>query len=133
MGILPYRIVCQSSLLSHNELMTFDEFKNVELRAATVITADRVPNSDKLIKMRVRLGDPSLGTGLDDRQIIAGIGKAYEPGDLVGRQVVIVANLDPKTLMGEESKGMVLAAIGSDGMPVLLRPDRDVPPGSEVR
>jgi len=115
------------------EIMNIDEFKNVELKVATVITAERVHGSDKLIKMRVRLGDPSLGFGLDDRQVLAGIGKTYSPDDLIGKQIVIVANLEPKMLMGEESKGMALAAIDGEGKPVLVRPEREVPPGSEVR
>lgn len=105
--------------------ISHDDFKKLELRVAKVIATERVPNSEKLVKLRVSLGDA-------ERQIIAGVGKVYEPESLIGREIVVVANLEPRMLMGLESQGMLLAAT-SDGEPVLLMPDREVPPGAEIR
>lgn len=104
--------------------INFEEFKKVELRVVKVLEAERVEGSEKLLKLRVDLGS-------EQRQIIAGIGKAYAPENLIGREIVIVANLEPRTLMGFESQGMVLAASGENG-PVLLNPEKDVPPGALV-
>lgn len=106
-------------------MVSFDEFKKVELRIATIHVAERVPDSEKLLKLQLDLG-------AEKRQIIAGIGKRYQPETLIGRQIVIVANLEPRTLMGIESQGMLLAANTDEGA-VLLCPDGNVPPGSEIR
>lgn len=108
-------------------MITFEEFEKLELRVAKILSAERVPNSEKLLKLRVGLGsDPSA-----ERQIVAGIGKHYEPETLVGREIVVVANLEPRTLMGLESQGMLLAAdCGNE--PALLMPDREVPPGATI-
>ena len=86
--------------------ITFEDFAKLDLRVATVIAAEAHPNADKLIKLR--LDD---GSGVT-RQVCAGIRAWYEPAALVGRQVVLVANLAPRTLRGEPSQGMVLAATG---------------------
>ncbi len=107
--------------------ITIDEFARVKLAVGTVKLAERVPKSSKLVRMEVDLGEPQL------RQIVAGIGKVYAPEQLVGRRIVVVANLKPATLMGVESRGMVLAATLPDGSPVLLQPDREVPDGSGVK
>ena len=104
--------------------MTIDEFRQVDLRIAKIISAERVPGSEKLIKLQIDLGEP--------RQLVAGIGKAYEPEDLPGKEIVVVANLEPRALMGLESQGMLLAAHEEDGVPVLLMPDRTVAPGSGI-
>lgn len=106
-------------------MISFDDFQKVELRTARVLAAERIEGSDKLLKLQLALGD-------SERQLVAGIGKAYDPALLVGKNIVIVANLEPKMLMGVESRGMLLAASGEDG-PVLLVPDTDVPPGSTIR
>src|SRR3990167_1538258 len=105
--------------------MIIDDFKKVELKIANVISAERVEGSDKLLKLEVGLGE-------EKRQIIAGIGKVYNPEDLVGKEIVIVANLEPRSLMGLESQGMVLAANAESG-PVLIMPDKEVVPGTELR
>lgn len=84
--------------------ITFDEFAKVDLRVATVVSAEHHPNADKLLKLQL---DDGSGT---PRQICAGIRAYYEPEELVGKQVVIVANLAPRTIRGEESRGMMLAA-----------------------
>jgi methionyl-tRNA synthetase len=107
-------------------VITIDKFFETELKVGTVRAAERVPKSEKLIKLAVDLGEETA------RQLVAGIGLAYQPEELVGRQVVVVANLQPAKLMGIESQGMVLAA-SIDGKPVLLRPDAEVPPGTKVK
>ncbi len=104
-----------------------DEFQKVRLVTAKVLSAERVPKSTRLIKLQVDLGT-------EERQIVAGIAARYEPEALVGRNVVIVANLKPAKLMGVESNGMVLAAtVGEAGEPSLLEVAADVPPGSRVK
>jgi len=105
--------------------ITIDEFLKVQLRTARVVSAERVPKSDKLLKLQV-----SLGT--EQRQIVAGIGKKYEPEALIGKTVVIVANLKPAKLMGIESQGMVLAAGDADvhGLATILE---EVDPGTKVK
>jgi len=105
---------------------TYDDFTTLELRTATVTAAERVEGSEKLIRLQLDLGE------LGPRQIVAGIGKAYEPDALVGTQIIVVANLEPRTLMGHESNGMLLAARDADGLPVLLRPEKPVPAGSKI-
>ncbi|MCZ6507476.1 MAG: methionine--tRNA ligase [Acidobacteria bacterium] len=106
-------------------MISIDKFFEVELKVATVVEAEPVPKSEKLLQLTVDLGD-------EQRTVVAGIAKQYEVGDLVGRQVVVVANLQPATLMGIESQGMVLAA-SDEGKPVLLHPDSQVPDGTRVR
>ena len=104
-----------------------DEFKKVELVTARILAAERVPKSKKLVRMEVDLGS-------ERRQIVAGIATRYEPEALVGRNVVVVANLKPATLMGVESNGMILAAsAGPDGKPVLAGFLEDVPVGSRLK
>jgi len=107
-------------------MIAIDKFFETELKVGTIQTAERVPKSEKLIKLSVDLGEDA------PRQIVAGIGLAYQPEDLVGKQVAVVANLQPAKLMGIESQGMVLAA-SIDGKPVLLHPDKQVPPGTQVK
>jgi methionyl-tRNA synthetase len=102
-----------------------DDFMKVELRVAEVLAAERVPKSKKLLKLTVKVGE-------ETRTVVAGIAEQYEPEPLVGRKVVIVANLQPATLMGVESNGMVLAA-SHEGIVSLLTLDKDVPPGSKVK
>ncbi len=105
--------------------ISFDDFQKVELRVAKVLEAERVEGSEKLLKLQVDLGD-------EKRQVVAGIGKAYAPESLIGREIVVVANLEPRKLMGLESQGMLLAASDENG-PVLLVPGKEVPPGTGIR
>jgi methionyl-tRNA synthetase len=104
--------------------ISIDQFMNVELRTAKVIGAEAVPKSKKLIKLQVDLGS-------EQRTILAGIAEAYPPESLIGRTIVIVANLKPAKLMGIESNGMVLAASPEGGKPVLLTVEAE--PGWRVR
>ena len=99
----------------------------IQLRTAKVLSAERVPKSEKLLKLQV-----SLGEGAEPRQIVAGIGKKYTPEDLIGKTIIIVANLKPAKLMGIESQGMVLAGEGGQGLG-LVTPERDLPPGAKVK
>jgi len=101
-----------------------DEFGKIELRVAEVVAAEPLPKSKKLLKLTVSLGE-------EQRTLVAGIAEHYTPAELVGKKVVVVANLEPAKLMGVESNGMVLAA-SSAGKLAVLTPDRDLPPGSKV-
>ena len=104
----------------------FDDFLEVDLRVAKVTAAERVPKSKKLLKLTVDVGT-------ETRTIVAGLAEAYEPDAIVGRSIVIVANLKPATLMGIESNGMVLAASAEGGRPELVSFVDPPPPGSRVR
>ena len=106
--------------------MTYNEFKQIDLRIAKIFSAERVEGSEKLVQLEVDLGG-------EKRQIIAGIGKVYEPENLIGREIVIVANLDTRKLMGLESQGMLLAASDDDGNPVIIMPEREVQPGAGIK
>jgi methionyl-tRNA synthetase len=106
--------------------ITIDEFMKVELRVAKVLEAEAVPKSKKLLKLKI-------DTGADQRTIVAGIAEAYQPDQLVGRTIVIVANLQPAKLMGVESNGMVLAASPEGGLPTLIAVDPSMPAGARVR
>jgi methionyl-tRNA synthetase len=108
-----------------DDLLTIDEFFKTRLVVGTIREAEQVPKSRKLVRMMVDLGED------EPRQLVAGIAERYEAADLVGRQIVVVANLKPAKLMGVESRGMLLAA-NLDGEPFLLSPDAEVPPGTEV-
>ena len=106
--------------------ISFDDFMKVELRVAKVLTAERVPKSNKLIKVTVDVG-------AEQRTLVAGIAEAYEPEALVGRTVVMVFNLKPAKLMGIESNGMILAASPEGGKPMLVGFDTPPDPGTRVR
>ncbi len=111
--------------------ITFDDFAKVDLRIATIVEAEAHPNADRLLKLQ--LDD---GSGVP-RQICAGIRAQYQPEDLLGKQVVIVANLAPRTIRGEESRGMLLAASdapkgGEDRSVVVMTPIAPIAPGSTV-
>jgi methionyl-tRNA synthetase len=110
-------------------LIDIAHFTTIELKVGQVLACEAVPKSEKLLKLRVDLGDPA-----GPRQVLAGIAKTYAPEDLVGTQVVVVANLKPAKLMGHESQGMVLAATDPDGRPILLRPQSaGALPGARVK
>lgn len=115
-------------------MISIEDFAKVELRAAKIISAVAVEGSDKLVKLQVDAGDIDEAGNSVPRQVLAGIRKAYEPEALLGKNIVIVANLEPRALMGETSNGMLLAATDpGDGIPILLMPDKDIKPGSKIR
>ncbi len=95
------------------------------MKVGRIISAEKMENSEKLLKFKVQLGQ-------EERQILSGIAKYYAPESLVGREVVIVTNLAPRMMAGEESNGMILAATDETGTPILLQPEKNVPSGSEV-
>lgn len=111
-----------------NTLIEYADFAKVQLRAGKVLEAERVPKADKLLRLQVDLGS-------EKRQILAGIAQQFAPEDLIGKTVVVVANLAPRKLRGFESQGMLLAASPSDDAPAagLVTIDADVPPGSIIR
>jgi len=109
-----------------DNLISIDDFMNVELKVAVVKTAERVPKSKKLVALTVDVGEA------EPRPLVAGIAEDYEPEELVGRSIVVVANLQPAKLMGRESRGMLLAA-SIDGKASLLAVADGVPPGTRVR
>lgn len=106
-------------------MVSFEEFKKLDLRVAKIINAQKIEGSEKLLKLEIDLGEGK-------RQIVAGIGKVYEPENLIGKEIVVVANLEPKELMGLESQGMLLAA-ELDGEPVILTPEKNVLPGTKIK
>ncbi len=108
------------------ETISFEDFKKLDLRVGTIKSAGPVEGADKLLKLMVDIGG-------EDRQIVAGIAQSHQPSSLIGAQIVVVTNLEPRTLRGVESRGMLLAAVGPNDTPVLLRPEKETPPGSEIR
>jgi methionyl-tRNA synthetase len=106
-------------------IIEFPDFVKVQLKIGRIIEAEPIEKSEKLLKLQVMVGE-------EKRQILAGIKKKYSPIDLIGRQVVVVANLKPAKLMGEESQGMLLAADDVDGSPILLQPETEAPDGTSV-
>lgn len=121
---------------SGKPIVTFEEFAKLDLRVARVVAAENHPNADKLLKLQL---DDGSGT---PRQICAGIKGHYSAEEMVGRLIVIVANLAPRKIRGEESRGMLLAAsdlpkdaaaaTGADRKVIVLRPDAEIAPGSIV-
>jgi methionine--tRNA ligase beta chain len=108
------------------ENITITELQKIDLRIGTILAAERVTGSTKLIKLIIDLG-------AEKRQILAGLGEAIvDPQSLVGKQIPLIANLQPRQMMGLESQGMILAA-DDQNQPVLLHPAINVPPGSRVR
>jgi len=105
--------------------ITIDEFKKIDLRVAKVLSARRVENSDKLLLLEIDLGD-------EKRQIVAGIAEHYKPEDMVGKEIIVVYNLQPAKIRGYESQGMLLAAKDSKGRLAILTPEKEVDPGSKV-
>jgi methionyl-tRNA synthetase len=106
--------------------ITIDDFKKAELRVAKVVSAERVPKSDKLLVLRVEIGG-------EERQVVAGIGHQYPPETMVGRSIVVVANLQPAKIMGQESRGMLLAASDASGKLVIISPADPIDTGALVK
>ncbi len=111
---------------SPNDTISFDDFAKIKLRVGRVIEASDHPNADKLIVLKVDLGD-------EQRQICAGLRGHYEPAELIGKNLILVANLAPRMMRGLESQGMLLAASGSDKSQVIVvTTDSEIEPGSGV-
>lgn len=106
-------------------MITFEEFKKLDIRIGKVLSCEKVEDADKLLRLVLDIGD-------EEKQVLAGIAEFYNPEELVGKQIPILVNLEPRKMWGLESQGMMLAA-DVDGTPVLLIPEAKVPPGSMVK
>ena len=106
-------------------MISFDDFKKLDIRIGRIITAERVQDTGKLLKIEIDVG-------AEKRQLVAGIAQSYEPDALIGKEIPVLLNLEPRTIRGVESHGMILAAV-MDGKAVLMHPDKEVPPGSIIR
>ncbi|MDQ7786507.1 MAG: methionine--tRNA ligase subunit beta [Thermodesulfovibrionales bacterium] len=106
-------------------MISFEDFKKLDIRIGKIIAAERVQDTEKLLKIEIDLGT-------EKRQLVAGIAQSYEPDALIGKEIPVLLNLEPRTIRGVESHGMILAAV-SDGKAVLMHPDKEVPPGSIIR
>lgn len=111
--------------MEQSNLITIGDFQKLEIRIAEVKAAEPVPNTSKLLKLTVDIGG-------EVRTLVAGIAETYSPQDVIGKQIVVLTNLQPATIRGVQSQGMLLAA-EVDGKAVLLTPDKPVPLGSKVR
>ncbi len=106
------------------ELIGIEDFLKLDIRLAKVLSAERVEGSEKLLKLRVSLGD-------EERTLMAGIAKHYEPEELIGKKVLILANLKPRKIFGVESQGMVLALSDGENLSLIV-PDRDIKEGAKA-
>jgi len=107
------------------EQIKFEDFKKLDIRIGKIVSAERVPDTDKLIKLVLDMGD-------HERCVVAGIAAVVENvSELISKELPVLVNLEPRTLRGEESNGMILA-VNVDGKPVLLSPGEEVPPGSPI-
>lgn len=107
-------------------MIPFEDFAKLDIRIVTVLEAVRMEGSDKLLRLQVDCGD-------EKRQILAGVGKSYEPEYLVGKQILAIINLEPRKMMGEESQGMILATGDNIENISLIHPDKTVDAGSKIR
>jgi methionine--tRNA ligase beta chain len=106
-------------------MISFDDFNKLDIRIGTILKAEKVEGTDKLLKLKVDLGD-------EQRTLVAGIAETHTPEDIIGKQIPILTNLEPKKLRGIESNGMILA-VDIDGKATLLHPDKKVNNGAKVR
>lgn len=112
-------------IMPQKNIIEFDDFTKVDLRVGTVIEAENIPKSDKLLKLKV-------DTGLDQRTILSGISKYYSPDEIINQKVMVLINLKPRKMMGFESEGMLLLADDGDGNLSLMQPDSDISDGAVV-
>ena len=106
-------------------MITFNDFNKLDIRIGTILEAETVPKTEKLLKLTVDIGD-------EKRTVVAGIADEYKPEDIKGKQIPILTNLEPKTIRGIKSQGMILA-VDIDGKATLLHPDKEVNNGSKIR
>jgi methionine--tRNA ligase beta chain len=106
-------------------MIIFDDFKKLDIRIGKILSAEKIKGTDKLMKLEVDFG-------AEKRQLVAGIAEFFTPYHLIGKEIPVLMNLEPRSIRGMESQGMILA-IDVDGKPVLLHPEKNVPPGSVVR
>lgn len=106
-------------------MLAFDQFKEIDIKIGTILSATRVVGTDKLLHLEINIGS-------ETRNIITGLAEFLDPKYLIGKQVPVLVNLVPRKIKGIESQGMILA-VDVDGHPVLIHPEHNVPPGSIVR
>ena len=106
-------------------MITFDDFKKIDMRIGKILSAEKVEGTDKLMKIEIDLGT-------EKRQLVAGIADLYDSPSLIGKEIPVLMNLEPRKIRGIESQGMILA-VDVEGKPVIMHPDREVPPGSAIR
>jgi methionine--tRNA ligase beta chain len=106
-------------------MITFDDFKKLDIRIGKILTAEKVQGTDKLLKLEIDFG-------IEKRELVAGIAEIYQPEQVIGKEIPVLMNLEPRTIRGIVSQGMILAA-DVEGKPVLMHPDNDIPPGSIIR
>jgi methionyl-tRNA synthetase len=113
-------------ITAEKEQVSFDDFSRIDIRTATILEAEKVPKTTKLLKLRI-------DTGIDIRVIVSGIAEYYDPADIIGKQISIVANLEPRKIKGIESKGMILMAEDQNGKLVMVSPTDKVSNGSMIK
>lgn len=106
-------------------MVTYEDWKKIEVRIGQIISAEKIEKADKLLKLEVDFKD-------DKKIIVSGIAHKYNPEDLIGKQMPFITNLEPREIFGIVSQGMILAAHDKDGGPVLMHPDSEIEPGSKV-
>ena len=111
--------------MPQKKVIEFDDFSKVDIRVGTVIEAENVPKSNKLLKLKIN-------TGIDERTILSGIAKFYSTEEILNKKVMVLINLKPRKMMGFESEGMLLLAEDSDGNLSLMQPDSEIGDGSFV-
>ncbi|NCX96356.1 MAG: methionine--tRNA ligase subunit beta, partial [Chitinophagia bacterium] len=116
----------ETATVAEKPLISIDDFAKIDLRVATILNAEKVPKADKLLQL-------TLDLGTEHRTVLSGIAMHYSPESIIGRQVVVVANLAPRKMRGIESKGMILMAQNPDGSLLFVAPTEAAAPGSEVR
>ncbi|MGN1225882.1 MAG: methionine--tRNA ligase subunit beta, partial [Candidatus Cryptobacteroides sp.] len=114
-----------SVVAPQKEEVSFEDFEAMDIRTATVLEAERVPKTDKLLKL-------TIDTGIDHRVIVSGIAQYYSPEDMIGKQICILANLAPRTIRGIESKGMILMARQADGKMRFITPSEVLANGAQI-
>lgn len=106
-------------------MITFDDFKKLDIRIGKILAAEKVEGTEKLLKLEIDFG-------VEKRELVAGIAEIYQPEQVIGKEIPVLMNLEPKKIRGIESQGMILAA-DVEGKPVLIHPGKEVPPGSIIR
>jgi methionyl-tRNA synthetase len=115
-----------TNIPKQKEMITYEEFSKMDIRVATILEAEKVPKTDKLLKL-------TIDTGIDKRVIVSGIAEYYKPEDIIGRKICILANLQPRTLKGIESKGMILMALNTDGKLFMISPENNAENGAIIK
>ena len=103
----------------------FNDFQKLDIRIGKVTAAERVPETDKLLRLEIDFGS-------EQRQVITGMAEFFDPEYFIGKEIPVLCNVEPRTIKGIESQGMILAA-DSEGAPTLLHPEKEIPPGTKIR